>query len=75
MGTIKSPRILGGNPGVFTGSALFGFTGAGGQIYQGFQVGFGLGVFDNTIDISTINAALGALAGISIPFRGSLPPI
>ena len=42
--TIRSPRILGGNPGVLAGAATFGTFTSGNLAANGFTVGFGVGV-------------------------------
>ena len=73
--TIRSPKILGGNPGVLAGPATFGTLTSGNLAANGFTVGFGVGVVNNIINSSgtnSVNASLSALAGISIPIRGSL---
>lgn len=69
--TIKSPRILGGNPGILNGGALFRFAGAGNINYNGFSVGFGVGFINDIHDDSGANAVLGGLVGLSIPIKGS----
>ncbi|NJO96440.1 MAG: hypothetical protein HC764_10795 [Pleurocapsa sp. CRU_1_2] len=71
--SITSPRILGGNPGVFTGAAVFNGLAGGSNSGNLFSVGYGIGGY---LNFSAGNAGIAVNSsfslGLSIPFRGSL---
>ncbi|PPT10851.1 YD repeat protein [Geitlerinema sp. FC II] len=72
--TLTSPRAIGAHPGTFTGGVLFGGAVSGQFSIITFIVGFGIGRFDDTIDVAApstdFNTAINLNAGISLPIRG-----
>jgi RHS repeat-associated protein len=75
--TIRSPRVWGANPGTLSGPVFTGSITAGLNTRTALQIGLGIGLFDDIYagtEGAEFDAGISFYLGISIPFRGNLPP-
>lgn len=72
--TLKSPRIIGAQPGALTGPTAFGGASSGtGASLGGVTIGFGSGFYFD-LDPANVDASISGVTGVSIPIYGDWNP-